>query len=165
MIHWTNIYNEFRCVFAMRDVLYVGGDDSNHAGDSKGEFIIATFSFLKEDSLIKKHPNRRDATKANNWLKHSERDYRFTICTGEIYKSSQNLPKILPTLIKSYVEHVEHDIAKINVYLDGRLESNEKRSMRENLLSINGIEKVIIDNFIKKETLMVELSGGIIAQN
>jgi len=34
-----------------KEVLYVGGDDSNHAGDSKGEIIAATFSTIQKTKL------------------------------------------------------------------------------------------------------------------
>ena len=39
--------------------LYVGLDDSNHAGTSKGEIIVAVFSPIHEDSLVKGWGNGR----------------------------------------------------------------------------------------------------------
>lgn len=135
--------------YFMGDVLYVGGDDSNHAGDAKGEFIVAVFSLDYKDSLVQSFPNRRNISKVDEWLEKGG-DYRFTICTGEIYKSSQNLPKIMPSLIENYLDQVDLDVRVIKSYLDGRLEGTEKRKMRSRLERIGGMEKVVVKNFIKK---------------
>ena len=44
--------------------LYIGTDDSNHAGtNKKGEIIVATFSTHLEDSIAKNQINRREANK------------------------------------------------------------------------------------------------------
>jgi len=35
--------------------LYVGLDDSNHAGTNTGEIIVASFSFFHEDGIVRKY--------------------------------------------------------------------------------------------------------------
>lgn len=143
----------------MNDVLYVGGDDSNHAGDAKGEFIVATFSLKYEDSIVKIFPNRRNNQEVNSWLEEGG-DYRFTICTGEVYKSSQNLPKVIPILIEKYLHQTDLKIRIVKTYLDGRLEGEAKKEMRKDLLEIEGIEKVVINNFIKKRRIKKVVKKG-----
>ena len=50
-------------------VLYIGADDSNHAGTNvKGEIVVATFSRLHEDSVVQEFPNRRDSYSTEKWL-------------------------------------------------------------------------------------------------
>lgn len=133
----------------MGNVLYVGGDDSNHAGDAKGEFIVAAFSLKHEDSLVKGYPNRRNNQVVSSWLE-SGGDYRFAICAGKKYNGSQNLPLVVPSLIKAYIEQVDFDVEVLKVYLDGRLDGGFRSNMRKELLGIRGLEKVVVDNFIKK---------------
>lgn len=111
----------------MGEVLYVGGDDSNHAGKVKGEIDVATFSFCHEDSIVKDFPNRRDRLESIAWLNDPERDYRFTIRAGDIYNSSLNLPGVLPTLIESYIGDLDRDVSSLKVYLDGRLAMGDWR--------------------------------------
>jgi len=144
----------------MGGVLYVGGDDSNHAGDAKGEFIVATFSLDHDDSVVRDFPNRRDMSVVDKWLENYGRDYLFTICTGEVYNSSQNLPNIIPTLINSYLSQTDLDINIIKVYLDGRLEGPAKRKMRNRLSELAGIEKIVVNNFIKKRKVGEKIIKG-----
>jgi hypothetical protein len=135
----------------MGDVLYVGADDSNHAGTTKGEIIVATFSWIHEDSIVKDFQNKRDYHEVERWLENEERDFRFTICTAEQYRhDSQNLPKVVPTLIKNYLEDVDVDLDKLCVYLDGGLRRAYKEQMRTKLRKMSRIEGVVVDNFIKK---------------
>jgi hypothetical protein len=137
----------------MGEVLYVGADDSNHAGTTKGEIIVAMFSLLYRDSIVKDFQNRRDYQEVARWLEKEERDCRFTICTAEQYRhSSQNLPNVVPTLVKNYLETSGKDINRLCVYLDGGLALRHKEAMRRKLRRISGIKSVVVDNFIKKNT-------------
>ena len=132
-------------------ILYVGGDDSNHAGTSKGEIIVSTFSFLKKDSLIQNFKNRRDYQKSFEWLKDPNRDYIYTAVTDEKYRhSSQNLIEVVPKLIEKYLFKNGLFVKQINIYLDGRLDRGSKNLLRNYFIGKNGIEKVVVDNFIKK---------------
>ena len=45
----------------MAITVYIGIDDSNHAGTAKGEVIAAVFSFLPEDRIVRQWPNKRQA--------------------------------------------------------------------------------------------------------
>ena len=137
----------------MGEVLYVGADDSNHAGTTKGEIIVATFSWLHDDSVVRDFRNKRDYQEVKRWLENGERDYRFTICTAEQYRhSSQNLPDVVPDLIKDYLEANERELQKLCVYLDGGLALRHKEAMRRKLRRVSGIKGIAIDNFIKKDT-------------
>ena len=66
--------------------LYVGMDDSNHAGeDIKGEINLAVFSFEHDDSVVRTFNNRRDYDFASRYMRNPQRDYRFTILMGRIF--------------------------------------------------------------------------------
>ena len=108
--------------------LYVGADDSNHAGDAKkGEIIVTTFSFLKEDGIVKNFPNYRDRTRNNEWINSYYRDFRFAILTAEKYRhSSNNLLTVTPSLISSFIEENNWYLNILKIYLDGRLDGVEE---------------------------------------
>lgn len=132
-------------------VLYVGADDSNHAGTTKGEIIVATFSFDHADSIVKDFPNTRDARAAGAWLTQPEHDYRFTILTAEEYRhSSQNLVKVVPRLVDEYLVQGAPSIRGLNLYFDGRLDSGARQHLKDYFTGRHGIEHVIVDGFIKK---------------
>ena len=132
-------------------VLGVGGDDSNHAGDSKGEIIVATFSSLNEDTIVRNFPNSRDYQKTTKWLDSPYRDFRFTMLMAEQYRhSSQNLVDILPLLINSYINESNLELRKLKIYLDGRLERGGRDVFRRHFSDKCGIENIVVDNFIKK---------------
>jgi len=133
--------------------LYVGGDDSNHAGDSTGEFIVACFSFNRDDSIVRPWPNTRNYSLFQAWMRSPERDYRFTVRKAEQYrKSGLNLPIVLPCLISDFLETTE-DVEQVNVYLDGALNGDAKHQLREECLTFPGVKHVVIDNFLKKRQL------------
>ena len=134
-----------------KETLIVGADDSNHAGTSKGEIIVVVFSFLYEDSLVKIRPNNRNYNECLNWLENLERDYRFTILTGEKYRhSSSNLITISPKLIENFLEEKNLIIKNLKIYLDGRLGKGERNGLKKMFRDSKGIEDVVVDNFIKK---------------
>ncbi|MEM4605415.1 MAG: hypothetical protein QW103_00025 [Candidatus Pacearchaeota archaeon] len=133
-----------------RDILWCGADDSNHAGSVKGEFIVVTFSILKEDSIVKEFPNHRERYETNLWLQNLNRDYRFTLLTNEEYRhKGDNVAKISPFMVVYYLREKKERYKQINLYLDGWLKADTKRLIREIILK-EGIEKVVVDNFTKK---------------
>lgn len=128
--------------------LVVGADDSNHAGDSKGEIIVVAFSSLKEDSIVNDFPNHRNYRKMAEWFENPHRDFRFTLLTTEKYRHShQNLVSIVPGMIRHYLTENSLNLNHLGIYLDGRLDIGSREFMRS---QFPGIEKVVIDNFIKK---------------
>jgi hypothetical protein len=132
--------------------IIVGADDSNHAGTAKGEIIVAAFSFLPEDALVKKFPNVRDFRATEHWLDSPNRDYRYAILTAKKYRhSSQNLVEIVPFLIKGYLDEQDLDVKILSVFLDGRLAGGNRGKIRGDFLGFRGIENIVVDNFIKKK--------------
>jgi hypothetical protein len=135
------------------ETLVVGLDDSNHAGISKGEIVAATFSLVKEDGIVRDFPNSRSKSGLEKWLSSESRDYRFDILNAEIYRhSNQNLVSCAPELIKKYLEDESLFPKELKVYLDGRLERGLRDYLRQQFFGFHGIERVIVDNFIKKRT-------------
>lgn len=128
--------------------LYVGMDDSNHAGENiKGEINLATFSLLRQDSIVKEFPNRRDYSQASKWIRHPKRDYRFTILTGDAETRQNNLVHTGPFLIRSFLKDFPHlDIDSIRLYLDGHLNAGGKASLRSYFTDFD----FTVNNFIKK---------------
>ena len=133
----------------METSLFVGGDDSNHAGETQGEIIVATFSSLQGDSKVRRHPNRRNLEGAERWMKKEGRDYRFTLLTHEgAARYAQNVPETMPLLINSYLQdHPELEVDTLKIYIDGRLTTRNKRMLRGGNSSIGA---VVVDNFLKK---------------
>lgn len=141
--------------------LIVGADDSNHAGTSKGEIIVATFSQIHDDSIVRTHKNVRNHGECNTWLKNPERDYRFTILTSEKYRhSAHNLVEIVPLLIEKFLEENDFVPKFLNIYLDGQLQKTGKDFIRRKFSKQRGIERVVVDNFIKKK----KVRGGHISK-
>jgi|TARA_Y100000310_G_scaffold87891_1_gene84801 hypothetical protein len=132
--------------------LYVGLDDSNHAGCSKGEIIVSVFSSIQEDSLVKGWGNGRlTSSRLEDFFKDEERDFRFTLLTDEKYRrGSQNLPQIAPYLIKSYLEEENIEVDTLKIYLDGVLKSHERKKLKEQFLDVPNL---VVDNFIKKQRM------------
>lgn len=134
------------------NVLYVGLDDSNHAGCSKGEVVVSIFSLIHEDSLVRGWGNGRlISSKLEDFFENPERDFRFTLLTDERYRySSQNLPQIAPNLINSYLKDFEGNIDTIKIYLDGVLKSHERKKLKQQFANISNL---VVDNFIKKRRI------------
>jgi hypothetical protein len=131
-----------------RKVLYVGIDDSNHAGKNKGEVVLATFSFLHEDSLVKKFPNKRDSRMVEEWIKNPARDYRFAILEDEKFRHcSTNLPYAAPGLVRSFLKDYGGEIEKIKLYLDGLMHREHKEALRKEFCDF----PFVVDNFIKNQ--------------
>lgn len=134
-------------------ILGVGLDESNHGWDikKKGEIVVATFSLYSQDFVVKPFVNRRDSKKFSNWTNKPYADYNFTILFKDEYrKTYSNLLEVAPCLIKNYIEKNLKEVGEIKIYLDGRLEKGGRGILREHFLGYKGIEKVVVDNFIKK---------------
>lgn len=131
----------------MKKRLYIGVDDSNHAGTRKGEIILATFSYDCNDEVIQNFKNKRDHEIVLNWLKRESSDYRYTLLIGEYWRHrSDNLVTTAPFLIQDYLKS-KSDISSISIFIDGRLDSDGKKHLVQNYGNISDI-KVL--NFIKK---------------
>ncbi|MGC9309514.1 MAG: hypothetical protein ACP5D2_02345 [Candidatus Nanoarchaeia archaeon] len=139
------------------DTLYIGGDESNHAGDrKKGEIIVATFSYNESDTEVRQYPSNRKREQVEKWLSRKGRDYWFTIRAGDQYRhNSQNLPLVIPHVIGYYLRNVHllnyNCLPKnIHIGLDGELK-RDNRDYLQDVLSelING--EIIIRNFVKKK--------------
>ncbi|MFH0712220.1 MAG: hypothetical protein V1889_03855 [archaeon] len=143
----------------MRELtLYVGGDDSNHAGETKGEIIVSAFSFLDgEDGIV--HPgNKRDCSRALSYVSKEGRDWRFTIRAGDQHRRcSQNVPIILPTLISHYIHSIrdslDGEVVKVCAFADGEVQREEKTRFIDAIMDIpefEYLESVSILGFVKK---------------
>ncbi len=133
--------------------LIVGVDDTNHAHDNrvKGELVLATFSYAPDDSIVRQFSNRRDYEMAQRWLREGDRDYRFTMLTGDKWREcSQNLVYASPVLIRAFLkENSRLGIDGIKLYLDGSLTSQGKKYLRDSFADFPG-PRFVVGNFIKK---------------
>ncbi|OIO42732.1 hypothetical protein COX97_02685 [Candidatus Pacearchaeota archaeon CG_4_10_14_0_2_um_filter_05_32_18] len=133
-------------------VLICGFDDSNHAGDGKGDIVAGVFSSYLEDSVVTRFKNRRDRELFRRWFSEhpQQKDYRFAALNDrELRKIQSNLPLVAPALISDYLLSggVEFDIAKL--YFDGRLEGWHKEFLRD---TFSGrFRKITIGSFVKKK--------------
>lgn len=140
--------------------LYVGCDDSNHGNKKKkGEIIVATFSILYGDEKVINLGNKRDSVKALRYASVPGRGYNLTIRAGDQYFGSQNLPKVLPTLIHYYLlENPSLEISELCAFFDGEIRKESKKFFLEdvrNIDSLSGLESVSAEGFVKKKTKIV----------
>ncbi|MFW5846638.1 MAG: hypothetical protein ACOCUU_00620 [Nanoarchaeota archaeon] len=133
--------------------LIVGGDDSNHTGDpknTKGDIIVSVFSQYKEDGKVYAYPNKRDISRVDKWLSYPGRDYFFTrVLNHDCMRSNTVVQTQMPRLIQNYILIEDIDLNKIRCYVDGRL-CGTRSDLRNKITDSTGIEKVVVDNFIKK---------------
>ena len=138
--------------------LYVGLDDSNHAGDSEGDILVATFSFDSRDSLVQKFKNRKDYQALSNWLGQIEspKDYRFGIILGDtqstpLRTTQPNLPLAAPYLIEDFMlTYQGPEISQLSIYLDGIMKPTHKKYLKD---YFNKYNKILVDNFIKIQNI------------
>jgi hypothetical protein len=140
-----------------RGELIIGIDDSNHAGDTKGEIIVVTFSYNHDDSIVRNFPNTRDPEEVNYWLNDSinRRDYRFTILPDEQFRRRHNnLPLVTPHIIGEFYKEEQMklgeklDLEVLKVYFDGPLKKEDKNAVK-NFINL-GAERIVVDAFVKK---------------
>jgi hypothetical protein len=131
-----------------KSILYVGADDSNHAGDSKGEIILATFSPYHQDSIVQRWPNKRDDYELREWMTILEHDFRFTLLTQTRYRyRHDNLVTVVPTLVREYLKSLETKPKGLKLYFDGTLEKIGKDALRNEFRDFHNF---VVANFIKK---------------
>ena len=109
--------------------LYVGFDDSNHAGVVEKEIIVGIFSRIPEDNLIQKFPEKRNYKKVINWMQNPNRDYRLTTLEHNSYfRNSYNLQLTAIYLVEDYLKSVENSNLPKKIYLnfDGLLKTSWK---------------------------------------
>jgi hypothetical protein len=134
-------------------VLYVGGDDSNHAGIwTQHELIVGTFSELHKDSIVEIFPRKRNIPLSLTWIGEMGRDYRVAQLTQNRYRhSSRNLVEILPEITCKYMEQKEIYPRSLKMYLDGRLDLMDKEYIKSFFIGKRGIEEVVVGNFSKRK--------------
>ncbi len=133
-------------------MLSVGADDSNHAALSpKYELNVTPFSTVYEDSLVKPFPNTRDYESTRKWIADPRRDFRFGILTKEKYShTSNNLVVVIPKIILLYLDEKDLSPETLKIYFDGRIDQGSRANIRDFFVGKRGIERVVVDNFIKK---------------
>jgi len=134
--------------------IYVGLDDSNHAGQGKkGEIILATFSTYKQDSKVQQHPNRRMYNAAQNWMEDEQRDYRFAVLALDKYRktSQNNIFSAAPALINNFIKYHTNYFDIANIYIDGRMRGEQKTELKYEIRT--NFKEIIIDNFTKSKKI------------
>ncbi len=136
-----------------RGTLYFGFDDSNHAGETRGEIIVATYSWDRKDSVVKGRPNTRNHSRALSWVDSEGRGMVFTILTHyENRHVSYNLPLVAPYLVERVLEIQGDEKPKnINLYFDGNFSSLDRKILRKDFKK--SFPEIVIDNFIKKRNM------------
>lgn len=131
-----------------KDTLYIGVDDSNHAGkNKKGEIILATFSYNPFDGKVQRQSSRRDAQRVSSWIGETGHDYRFAILSDEDSRHrSYNVVLIAPLLIGAYLAEVRPKISRLSIACDGPVRKNHKQYIRVNFPEYT----VQVEGFIKK---------------
>lgn len=128
-------------------VLHFGFDDSNHAGERKGEIIVATASLYNQDRIKAKHGKRANYQRAEQWLLDPNHDYRFTILLDESFRHlNTNLSTYAPDLVKSFLHESQDHVNKVTLNFDGKLQMNERAFLRK---AFQKIEEIEINNFTK----------------
>lgn len=126
-----------------RGCLYVGGDDSNHAGRTTAEIIVATFSYNPSDAIKKRIPRPRRIREIRRWLKRQGNDYRFSILAADKYRrSGDNLAVAIPDMIQAFIFESNMIPASLNISLDGYLSELSRRNIKE-MFSIMGLETIV----------------------
>ncbi len=132
--------------------LYVGFDDSNHAGDRKGDILVASFSFDNSDGMINKFKNRKDSDLLRRWLVENNKDYRFvTLFDKSLRYMQPNLPIVAPYLIGDFLNSYGEKIKEIRCSFDGIIKKWHKEFLMESLSE--KFNSVFIDNFVKKDNI------------
>jgi hypothetical protein len=135
--------------------LYVGGDESNH-GNRKDttEIIVATFSILDSDGEIVCNSKRCGYVFANNYLSPPGKSWNFTTRSGRFSQHrSQNLTRVLPSLIAHYLEGLAgggENIFYASVSLDGEVRKGQMGGLVKDLLEM-GFYEAEVKSYIKKK--------------
>ena len=88
----------------LENILYMGLDDSNHAGKRKGEVAVAAFSFDYKDSLVQNFGKRSHRREVDEWLSLPQRDYNLTLLAGRRFRHNHNnLPYVAKILVPEFI--------------------------------------------------------------
>lgn|SRR3989338_6483728 len=132
----------------LKEELYIGVDDSNHAGQNKkGEIILATFSYDSIDGKVQRQSTRRDPGKVSSWLEQPNHDYRFTILSDEDSRHrGYNVVLIAPLLIKAHLAELQHRVSRLSILCDGPIRKHHKRYIKTHFEEYD----INVEGFIKK---------------
>ncbi|MEM3112862.1 MAG: hypothetical protein QXI33_00365 [Candidatus Pacearchaeota archaeon] len=130
--------------------LIIGFDDLNHAGDRKGDIIVASFSFNVSDSKIQKFKNRKDMDQLLRWFHEChDNDYRFaTLFDRNLRNMQPNLQLVAPYLIQDFLDSCQEKIGGIKCYFDGIIRPWHKEFLMDCFSTI--FKLFSVDHFIKK---------------
>lgn len=134
--------------------LSVGLDDSNHAGTSAGEGIVASFSFFHEDSLVENYGSGKDRPRILRWLGEGgeKRDMRYCILKSERFRrGDQNLAYAAPYLVNDFLRTCSPNITTLKMYLDGAMSRESKEELRKEFKP--RVKSFVVDNFPKKQRI------------
>ena len=120
----------------MQSTLYIGLDDSNHAGKVRGEIVTAVFSVYYRDSLEYLYGRRGDICDVNKAMLRRGRHSNFTILTSpEYHKTRSNLPVAAPLLILNFLEGFRRteELTRLEIGLDGKATEEDKEIILRDL--------------------------------
>jgi len=120
-------------------MLWCGCDDSNHKGQEGHEIILATFSIFNGDGAYRDFRNRKRCrpdsvvelySDAKKWMKDNVRDYRFAAIERERAVMDSNIPWVLPTLVRDYLESCPYDIENMALIIDGHVGGPDRKTLK-----------------------------------
>ena len=133
----------------LENTLYVGLDDSNHAGKRKGEIVVATFSFAYEDSIVQSFGKRSHHGEVDDWLSLPGRNYNFTLLSGRKFKHRHNnLPHAAKVLVPEFLDELNPKPNKLELFFDGELINYQICELKRDF---SYIREVKITNFVKEK--------------
>src|SRR3989339_258945 len=143
--------------------LICGFDDSNHAGDRKGDIITGVFSENPGDANVVRFRNRRDREFFRNWFANNfgNKDYRFAaLHDDELRRIQPNLPLVAPSLIDNYLSSTRLGFNKIQIYFDGILKKWHKEFLEKIRveLKISKNSDYTIRNYLKANKILLDFT-------
>jgi hypothetical protein len=112
-----------------KSVLYVALDESNHG--LFPEVCVAIFSTIPEDAQKQEFFCKGDKRLLCQ-LPSENRDYTFLFLQRhQVKPSKSNLALAAPSLILPYLQAQEGRFDLVNIYLDGRLDMQERKSLEQ----------------------------------
>ena len=140
-------------------ILGVGLDESNHAEKvhgnrpTKGEIIVATFSFYETDMYEECQSSRREYSKVEEWLRAPDRDWRYTVLPFKEASGGSNLHRVIIPLLEDYLNSLSIKVPEIRSFFDGPLRKRERTWVKKELTKIVSVEKSSAKGFVKKRYL------------
>lgn len=138
-------------IYPSRKTIYVGMDNSNHAGKTSGEIIVAISSLFHEDSIVKNFGTKR-CMDYKNWLyePNKKRIMKFGVLKDEKFRHiHQNIPCTAKELTDKIIEELSicPEEAILKLYIDGPVKMRDKQRLRDEFKEYSGFT---ISNFVKK---------------